>query len=69
MEEERKLTPAEKHYLSMKKAQKKYYEKKAGPQEERRSRGRPKKEHWVVETESELLKNINQVKVAEVNSV
>jgi hypothetical protein len=37
------LTPAEKHYLSMKKAQKKYYEKKAGPPESRRPRGRPKK--------------------------
>lgn len=48
--EEQILTPAEKHYISMKKAQKKYYEKKAGPVENRRPRGRPRKEHWVFES-------------------
>lgn len=64
--EEKQLTSAEKHYLAMKKAQKKYYEKKAGPAESRRPRGRPKKEHWVIETESEFLKNTGQTKVPEV---
>lgn len=44
MEEQPKvLTAAEKHYLAMKEAQKRYYEKKAGPKEDRRPRGRPKK--------------------------
>jgi len=37
------LTAAEKHYLAMKEAQKRYYEKKAGPKEDRRPRGRPRK--------------------------
>lgn len=32
-----------KHYEALKRAQKKYYEKKAGPKEERRKVGRPKK--------------------------
>lgn len=31
------------HYEAMRRAQKKYYEKKAGPKEERRPRGRPRK--------------------------
>lgn len=64
--EEKQLTSAEKHYLAMKKAQKKYYEKKAGPAENRRPRGRPRKEHWVIETESEYLKNTGQLKNVEV---
>lgn len=37
------LTPAEKHYLSMKRAQAKYYEKLMGPVEDRKPRGRPRK--------------------------
>ena len=70
MDTEKQLTAAEKHYLAMKKAQKKYYEKKKAEfVGERRPRGRPKKEHWVIETESEFLKNTNPVKVAEVNPV
>jgi hypothetical protein len=63
------LSPAEKHYLAMKKAQKKYYEKKAGAPENRRPRGRPKKEHWVLETEREYLKNTGQTKNAEVKII
>lgn len=63
------LSAADKHYLAMKKAQKKYYEKKAGPLENRRPRGRPKKEHWVIETESDFLNNTGQVKVAEVSTI
>lgn len=40
MEPERELTPAEKHYQAMKKAQKAYYQRKhPNP----RPRGRPKK--------------------------
>lgn len=37
------LTPAEKHYQAMKKAQKKYYEKKMDAKGPRKGRGRPKK--------------------------
>ena len=37
------ISAAVKHYESLKRAQKKYYEKKAGPKEERRPRGRPRK--------------------------
>ena len=67
MEDQTKVSAAEKHYLAMKKAQKTYYEKKAGPAENRRPRGRPKKkEHWVIETETDYLKNTGQVKLAEV---
>jgi hypothetical protein len=39
-----KLAAAVKHYEAMRRAQKKYYEKKAGPVEERRKPGRPRKE-------------------------
>jgi hypothetical protein len=53
----------------MKKAQKKYYEKKAGPIENRRPRGRPRKEYWVLETESEFLKNTGQTKRSDVDKV
>lgn len=67
MEDQTKVSAAEKHYQRLKEAKKRYYEKKAGPVENRRPRGRPKKEHWVVETESEFLKNTGQEKVAEVN--
>lgn len=38
-----RMDAAVKHYEAMRRAQKKYYEKKAGPKEERRPRGRPKK--------------------------
>jgi N-acetylneuraminic acid mutarotase len=71
METEIKLTVAERHYQQVKEAKKRYYEKKKAenPVENRRPRGRPKKEHWVIETESEFLKNTGQVKVAEVNLV
>lgn len=31
------------HYVAMRAAQKRYYEKKAGPKEQRRPRGRPRK--------------------------
>lgn len=34
---------AVRHYASMRAAQKRYYEKKAGPKEQRRPRGRPRK--------------------------
>lgn len=37
------LASAMKHYEALKRAQKKYYDKKAGPVESRRPRGRPKK--------------------------
>jgi len=43
MEQDAKVEAALKHYEAMRRAQKKYYEKKAGPKEERRPRGRPKK--------------------------
>ena len=48
--ETKEITPAEKHYLAMKKAQKKYYEKKMDAKGPRKCRGRPKKEkeHWVI---------------------
>ena len=38
-----RMDAAVKHYEAMRRAQKKYYEKKAGPKDERRPRGRPKK--------------------------
>lgn len=60
--EEHTLTAAEKHYLAMKKAQKKYYEKKAGPVENRRPRGRPKKEHWVIESGNNFVTGSRQEK-------
>jgi hypothetical protein len=41
--EDPKLIAAMRHYEAMRRAQKKYYEKKAGPKEERRPRGRPRK--------------------------
>lgn len=41
---EQKVATALKHYEAMRRAQKKYYEKKAGPKEERRKPGRPRKE-------------------------
>lgn len=41
---EQKVAAALKHYEAMRRAQKKYYEKKAGPVEERRKPGRPRKE-------------------------
>jgi hypothetical protein len=34
---------AVRHYAAMRAAQKRYYEKKAGPKEQRRPRGRPRK--------------------------
>lgn len=37
------VAAALKHYEAMRRAQKKYYDKKAGPVESRRPRGRPKK--------------------------
>ena len=45
--DEQKLTPAEKHYQALRKAQKKYYEKKQNERaeaegRERRPRGRPR---------------------------
>jgi hypothetical protein len=48
--ETKDLTPAEKHYLAMKKAQKKYYEKKMDEKGPRRGKGRPRKEKecWVI---------------------
>lgn len=60
------LSPAEKHYQKLKEAKKRYYEKKKSEKPAGRPRGRPRKEHWVIETETEFLKNTNQVKVAEV---
>ena len=69
--EQKQLSAAERHYQSVKEAKKRYYEKKKNevPVENRRPRGRPRKEHWVIETETEFLKNTVQVKSAEVNPV
>lgn len=57
MEGEKKIASAMKHYQAMKEAQKRYYEKKAGPQDDRRPRGRPKKEkeHWIISSEKETI--------------
>ena len=43
MDVEQKLSPAEKHYLSLKQAKKRYYEKKMNEKGPRKSKGRPKK--------------------------
>lgn len=48
--EEIKNSPAVRHYKQLVSAQTAYYNRKAGPVENRRPRGRPRKEHWVVET-------------------
>lgn len=50
--EDKELTPAEKHYLAMKKAQKKYYEKKMDEKGPRRGKGRPRKEKTEVKPDS-----------------
>jgi len=65
MEVPKELTAAERHYQRLKEAKKRYYEKKKNevPPENRRPRGRPRKEHWVIETESEFLKNTGQAEV------
>ena len=64
MESDKQLTAAEKHYQRVKEAKKRYYEKKKSEKPaSARPRGRPRKEHWVIETESEFLKNTQKVKV------
>lgn len=51
------VAAALKRYDALRRAQKKYYEKKAGPVESRRPRGRPKK--GVAEGGSNGLENIS----------
>jgi hypothetical protein len=63
--EELKASPAIRHYKQLTDAQTAYYNRKAGPVESRRPRGRPKKEHWVVETESQFLQNTGQAEVGQ----
>ena len=56
--ETKELSPAEKHYLAMKKAQKKYYEKKMNEKGPRRGRGRPKKEKVVDEVKEDSVDSV-----------
>ena len=43
VEQQVNVEAALRHYASMRAAQKRYYEKKAGPKDQRRPRGRPRK--------------------------
>jgi len=41
--DQKKIDSAVRHYEAMRRAQRKYYDTKAGPKDERRKPGRPKK--------------------------